>query len=65
MADSTVIECSKCYIYKPRLNFVKDGPLKEDFKAVLVISVKSASSLYITSTSTYFSRPLNISGKLL
>jgi len=28
MADPTVIKYSKCYIYKPRLNFIKDSPLK-------------------------------------
>ena len=32
MADPTIIKCSKCYIYKPRLNFVKDGPLKKVLK---------------------------------
>ena len=29
MADPAVIKYSKCYIYKPHLNFVKDGPLKK------------------------------------
>ena len=32
MADSTVIKCSKYYIYKPRLNFIKDSPLKKLLK---------------------------------
>ena len=32
MADSVVIECSKCHIYKPRFNFVKDGPLNKLLK---------------------------------
>ena len=32
MVDLTVIEYSKCHIYKPRLNFVKDGPLKKLLK---------------------------------
>ena len=32
MADPTIIKYSKCYIYKPRLNFVKDGPLKKILK---------------------------------
>ena len=32
MADPTTIKCSKCYIYKPRLNFVKDSPLKKLLK---------------------------------
>jgi len=32
MADPTIIKCSKCYIYKPRLNFIKDGPLKKLLK---------------------------------
>ena len=32
MADLTVIKCSKCCIYKPCLNFVKDGPLKKLLK---------------------------------
>jgi hypothetical protein len=32
MADFAVIKCSKCYIYKPHLNFVKDGPLKKLLK---------------------------------
>ena len=32
MADPTIIKCSKCYVYKPRLNFVKDGPLKKLLK---------------------------------
>jgi hypothetical protein len=28
----TIIEYSKCYIYKPHLNFIKDGPLKKLLK---------------------------------
>jgi len=28
----TIIKCSKCYIYKPRLSFIKDGPLKKLLK---------------------------------
>jgi len=32
MADFTVIKYSKCYIHKPRLNFIKDGPLKKLLK---------------------------------
>ena len=32
MADPTAIKCSKCHIYKPRLNFIKDGPLKKILK---------------------------------
>jgi len=32
MADPTVIECSKCHIYKPHFNFVKDSPLKKLLK---------------------------------
>ena len=32
MADSTAIKYSKYYIYKPRLNFIKDGPLKKILK---------------------------------
>ena len=32
MADPTIIKYSKCYIYKPCLNFVKDGPLKKLLK---------------------------------
>ena len=32
MVDPTVIICSKYYIYKPRLNFLKDGPLKKLLK---------------------------------
>jgi hypothetical protein len=32
MADFTVIKCSKYYIYKLRLNFVKDGSLKKILK---------------------------------
>ena len=64
----TVIECIKCHIYKPRINFVKERPFKEAFKVSMpVMSVKGAFPLYITSTSAYFSRPLNtvqISGKL-
>ena len=26
MAEPTIIKYSKCYIYKPRLNFVKNNP---------------------------------------
>ena len=29
MAKPTIIKYSKYYIYKPRLNFIKDGPLKK------------------------------------
>ena len=32
MAELTIIKYSKCYIYKPHLNFIKDGPLKKLFK---------------------------------
>ena len=32
MAKPTVIKYSKCYIYKPHFNFVKDGPLKKLLK---------------------------------
>jgi hypothetical protein len=32
IADLAVIKCSKCCIYKPRLNFIKDGPLKKLLK---------------------------------
>ena len=32
ITDLTVIKCSKCYIYKPHLNFIKDGPLKKLLK---------------------------------
>ena len=32
MVDPTIIKCSKCYIYKPRFNFIKDGPLKKLLK---------------------------------
>ena len=32
MANLTIIKCSKCCIYKPRLNFIKDGPLKKLLK---------------------------------
>ena len=32
MADFVVIKYSKYHIYKPRFNFVKDGPLKKLLK---------------------------------
>jgi len=32
MAEPTTIKCSKCHIYKPYINFVKDGPLKKLLK---------------------------------
>ena len=36
----TVIKCSKCYIYKPHLNFIKDGPLKKLFKLCQLCQLK-------------------------
>ena len=41
MADPTVIKCSKCYIYKPRLNFIKDGPLKKLLKLCQLYQLKA------------------------
>ena len=41
MADPTVIKCSKYYIYKPRLNFVKDGPLKKLLKLCQLCQLKA------------------------
>ena len=40
MADPTTIKYSKCYIYKPRLNFVKDGPLKKLLKLCQLCRLK-------------------------
>ena len=41
MADSTVIKCNKCHIYKPRLNFVKDGPSKKLLKLCQLCRLKA------------------------
>ena len=41
MADPTVIKCSKCHIHKPRLNFVKDGPLKKILKLCQLYRLKA------------------------
>ena len=46
MAEPTVIKCSKCYIYKPRINFIKDGPLKKLLKLYQLRRLK-AHFLYI------------------
>ena len=32
MVDLSGIKCSKCCIYKPRLNFIKDNPSKKLLK---------------------------------
>ena len=32
MADFAVIKYSKCYIYKPHFNFIKNSPLKKLLK---------------------------------
>jgi len=41
MADPTVIKCSKYYIYKPRLNFIKDGPLNKILKLCQLYRLKA------------------------
>jgi len=41
MADSTVIKYSKCYIYKPHFNFIKDGPLKKLLKLCQLYRLKA------------------------
>ena len=41
MADPTIIKYSKCHIYKPRLNFVKDGPLKKILKLCQLYRLKA------------------------
>ena len=32
VAEPTIIKYSKCYIYKPHLNFIKNSPLKKLLK---------------------------------
>jgi hypothetical protein len=46
MADPTIIEYSKCYIHKPRPNFIKDGLLKKILKLWQLYRLK-ARLLYI------------------
>ena len=59
MAKSITIEYSKCYIYKPHFNFVKDGPLKKLLKLYHLYQLKRVFPIYY-STSTYFSKPPNM-----
>jgi hypothetical protein len=32
VVEPTAIECIRCHIYKPRINFIKNGPLKKLLK---------------------------------
>ena len=32
VVEPTAIKCIRCYIYKPYINFIKDGPLKKLLK---------------------------------
>ena len=41
MADPTIIKYSKCYVYKPHLNFIKDGPLKKLLKLYQLYQLKA------------------------
>jgi len=41
IVDPTIIKYSKCYILKPRLNFIKDGPLKKLLKLYQLYRLKA------------------------
>ena len=41
MAEPAVIKYSKCHIYKPYLNFVKNGPLKKLLKLYQLCRLKA------------------------
>ena len=41
MVEPTVIKCIRCHIYKPRINFVKDGPLKKLLKLYQLYRLKA------------------------
>ena len=41
MAEPTIIEYNKCHIYKPCLNFIKDGPLKKLLKLCQLYQLKA------------------------
>ena len=41
IVDPTIIKCSKYHIYKPRLNFIKDGPLKKLLKLCQLYQLKA------------------------
>ena len=41
MAEPTIIKCTKYHIYKPRLNFIKNSPLKKLLKLCQLYQLKA------------------------